>query len=610
MAKKVLDEMPKEETKSKAKKTAPSKEEAEKALEAVEKEEKEAREESCNKKCGIKKFILPAIIVAVVAIVGCLCFFGYRMIFGNNPVKITTKAIRGLKDSIKDAKDDSDGVYELVTGDKPFELSSEMEITLPEGMGKYSLDMLLQADSKSEAGRFDLKAKQSKTEILDLSAILDNSKLYFKLADSMKNYYFIDIEKTLNEITKSVADLESQLNMEALTLISNYDFTNLIDYAADAVEKSFTKDDFKKSKEEITVNGKDVKATKYTAKIDQKKAVKIAKEFAKKAKDDKDLVKLIATLADVKEKEVVKLFDDLIDAEPENLSDGYILYSVYVSTLGKTLGYGIEIGDVSLIITDKNDVTTITVRSGDYFGSLEIKEKSDDHVIVTGSLMGVVTVELDIKSDLDTIKKNKEYKETTDIKVTISMMGQNVSASIKSVSKIKQIDKVDTKGTAGAINIEKMSDAQVKTFTKELENSSFYQIINGLTSGSFIGTSAEPVEYVNESYTKDDAARNAFVDEALNYAKAAETKYVSDSLNNKAKECYTLKELSGYVSNPNNYTGKVRLLTDSKGEVTTKYVSLSDNKKYMILDYNTNYLDEYGVYDFSTLWGSSYTTCE
>lgn len=476
MAKKVLDEMPKEK---------PTKEEAEKALEAVEKEEKEARK-SCDKACNAKKFILPAIIVAVVAVVGCLCFFGYRMIFGDNPVKITSKAIRSLKGSIKDAKEDSDGMYELLSGDDAFEISSKTKITLPQEMGKYDLDVLLQADSKKEAGKLDLVAKQNKTEILNLSALLSDSKLYFKLADTMKNYYFIDATEMIKQFTDSMAELESSVDPEMLALLSKYDFTKLIDYAADAIDSALSKDDFEKSKEEITVKGKEVKATKYTAKIDQKKAVKIAKEFAKNAKKDKDLVKLIAKLGNVKESDVTKAIDELIDTEPENLGEGYVLYSVYVSSLGKTLGYGFEIeGLGKVVITEKSDVTTITVTAGEYYGSLEIDEKSDDHVVISGNLMGMITVEIDIKSDTDTIKKNKEYKETLDIKFTLSAMGQSLEAALSSETNIKKIDKVDTKAIVGAIDIEKMNSAQASQFEREVKKSSIYKLIESFSKSSY-----------------------------------------------------------------------------------------------------------------------------
>ena len=314
MAKKVLDEEPKKE--------------AEKALEAVEKEEKEAK---VCKKCSAKKIIIPIVAVVVAAVVGFACFIGYRMLFGNNPVKITTKAIRGLKDSIKDAKDDSDGLTDILEGKDPYEISTKVTLSLPQGMGKYNLNALIQADSKNEEARIDLNAKQNGKAILDFNSLLSQNKFYFKLADTMKNYYYLDITNIMNEFTNEVNKASSSVNPELLELISKYDYTKLIDYAADAVDSAFDKSDFKKSKETIVINDKDVKATKYTAKLTQEKLIKVAKAFAKKAKDDKDLVKILAAASGEKEATIKKYFDELLDTEVENLTDEYILYSVYVS---------------------------------------------------------------------------------------------------------------------------------------------------------------------------------------------------------------------------------------------------------------------------------------
>lgn len=487
MAKKVLDEKPKDTTETKAKKTA-SKAEAKKetvevALEEVEKEEKaekEIIEEGC-KKCGAKKFIFPTVIVLVVAAIGCLCFFGYKMIFGSNPVSITTKAIRGLKDTIEDAKDDSDGLSKILSGDDAFEVTSNIDVTLPENMGKYSLDMLLQADSKNESGKFDLIAKQNKKEIINLNTILNDSKLYFKLADTMKNYYFINIKDAVKDLESSISEIESEIDPELLNLLSKYDFTKLIDYTADAVDDALDKDDFKKTKEEITVNGKDVKATKYTAKIDEKVAVKVAKGLLKKVKKDKDLVSIVAKATGLKESEVTKQIDELLESEPSEYSDEYVLYSVYVSSLGNTLGYGFEIENVGkVIITEKGDVTTISISAGEFYGSIEVEEKSDDHIIISGNLMGLITAELDIKSDTDTIKKNKEYKETLDLDLTISAMGQNISAKVSSVTKIKKISKVDTDKVTDAINIENMTQTDMEKFYKELQKSSLFPVLESI----------------------------------------------------------------------------------------------------------------------------------
>lgn len=465
MAKKVLDEMPKEETEKVSKKVA--------------------KKDSCDKKCGVKKFVLPAIIVVAIAVVGFVGFLGYRMIFGDDPVEITTNAIRGLKDTIKDAKDDSNGIYGLISNGDAFEIKSKMNLSLPQGLGKYNLDMLLQADTKNEVGKLDLKADQNKKNILNLKAALSDSKLYFRLADTMKNYYFIDITEIMKELNDGLTNIQSSISPEFIELISKYDFNKLIDYAADSIEEVFTKDDFKKSNEEITVNGKEVKALKYTTKITQEKAIKIAKSFSKKAIKDEDLIKIIAEVTGEKVADVKAMFEKIINAELKNTQEGYILYSVYVSKLGKTLGYGFEIENVGkIVITEKNDVTTISITYGEYFGSIEINEKSDDHVIITGSLMGVVSIKLDIKTDSDTIKKDKEYKEKVDVKATVSAMGQNLDIILSLESNIKKINSVDVSEIKNAINIEKMNESQMAQFEREVSKSSFGSLIEAISKTS------------------------------------------------------------------------------------------------------------------------------
>lgn len=468
MAKKVLEEMPNEDTTK----------EAEKALEAVEQEEKEAK---VCKKCNAKKIIIPIVIVLVAAIVGFGCFLGYRMIFGDDPVKITSKAIRGLKDKFEDVKKDSDGMDKILEGKDPYEINTKVTVSLPEGMGKYNLNALIQADGENEKAKIDVDAKQNGKSILALNALLNDNKLYFKLADTMSNYYYFDIAGLVKEFTDGVQTGQSNIDPETLQLISKYDFTKLIDYVADSIDSVFTKDDFEKEKSTITIKDKDVKATKYTAKLTQEKAIKVAKTFAKKAKNDKDLIKIIASVTGEKEATITKYFDELIDTEPENLTKDYILYSVYVSSLGKTLGYGFEMDGLGYItIGQKGDVTTIYVKAGEYYGSLDIEEKGDNHAVITGNVMGMVTAEIDIKSDLDTIKKNKEYKETLDVKVTISALGQSVKASLNATTTVKTISKVDVSDVKNAINLEKMTYTQQAQFEKEVEKSSLYKLLEGL----------------------------------------------------------------------------------------------------------------------------------
>lgn len=86
------------------------------------------------------------------------------------------------------------------------------------------------------------------------------------------------------------------------------------------------------------------------------------------------------------------------------------------------------------------------------------------------------------------------------------------------------------------------------------------------------------------------ARKNSFADEVMNYAKAAETKYVADSAQETDDEeeditkgvCYTLEELNGeYVSkNDSNYSGIVIIKQNAqKTTLFDKFVYIA-NKKY------------------------------
>lgn len=97
------------------------------------------------------------------------------------------------------------------------------------------------------------------------------------------------------------------------------------------------------------------------------------------------------------------------------------------------------------------------------------------------------------------------------------------------------------------------------------------------------------------------ARKNSFVDEVINFAKAAETAYVSDSLTGAGKGCYNISELKGqYVAkNDNQYTGFVTITIDSEGNIT-KAVTMTDGKNFYVEDADpssssitvTNYDDE------------------
>ena len=112
------------------------------------------------------------------------------------------------------------------------------------------------------------------------------------------------------------------------------------------------------------------------------------------------------------------------------------------------------------------------------------------------------------------------------------------------------------------------------------------------------------------------ARKNSFADEALNYLKAAETKYVEEAMNagsSSGSETYTVSaDLNGqYVSksSTSGYKGKVILTIattgTNAGNVTNKEVWLTDCNKYMLVAGDADSKGSNVVTYNSTEWGTA-----
>lgn len=448
---------------------------AEKKAEEIVTEEVTTSEEKACKKNSKKVLIAVITCVAVAA----LCvggFFVYRMFRNNDPVKVSSDAVRGLKDIFEDAKDNNPGLTKIVEGEDPYEINTDITLELPEDMGKYSANILAQVDSKKEAFRVDVDAKAGKQTLLALSTILEETNLYFSLPDTMSKYYKIDISEQLKELETNLSEIDAKSYEKAM----KYDWTKLIDYLADSIDDTFSKGDFKKESDEITVNGKDKKVNKYTAKLTAKKAAKLAENFLEEVEDDKELIEVIAELSDMKTSEVKDAIKDAIkEIKDEDFdSDEYINYIVYVTKSGKVVGYGFEVEGTELTIAEDGNVTEITVSAQGVKATLDIEKKSDDHYVITASAMGVVAT-IDIKDEVKTVKKNEEYKETLTIDFELNYVGESVKASLEAVSTIKKIDSIDS--VKDAIDVETMTSEEAQTFMTQLEKSSLYKLIESFS---------------------------------------------------------------------------------------------------------------------------------
>lgn len=428
--------------------------------------------ENTPKKSSKKKFIFIGVGVVVAALVGVGVFFGIRMLKNSNPVKVTSNAIRGLKDTIKDVKDENPGYTKLLTGDEPYEINTKVKLTLPKDYGKYEADILAQVDAKEQMFKLDLEAKSNKEKLGALNLFLDKSYLFFKTPDTMSNYYKIDATEMLKELESSLSEIDTSY----LELFAKYDYTKLIDYLADAIDATFDKDDFTKESDEISVKDKDIKVNKYTAKITGEKALNIVKNFLESVKKDDELIELIAKSEDASKKEIKETIDELIDElkDADVEGDEYILYSVYVSKTGKVIGYGFDIDNKNGLTFAKNgDVYEITVKYNGLTFRANIEKKSDNHYVISANVFGI-TIKVDITDEVETVKKNKEYKETFKLTFDMSYLGDSINAELSIISNVKKIDSIDKVKNAIEIN-DNMSLEQANKFQSEVERSSIYK---------------------------------------------------------------------------------------------------------------------------------------
>lgn len=421
-----------------------------------------------------KKTVLTVSIIAIV--VAALCvggFFAYRLLMKKDPVKVTSKAIRGLKDNIADVKDNNSEITKLLESKDAFEIKSNIKLDLPKELGNdYLVKFLAQADPEGQDVKFDLSAKEGSETILDLSTLVDQTKVYFKFNDTMDNYYYTKLEETV-----------SSINLEELPVLPDYDYENIIDYLADAIDGALSTKDFEKEKDELTIGTKDIKVTKYTTTIDEVKLKAIADKFLDKVSSDKKLVSVIAEISGESESDIKDAIKEFKNTKASELGDIEFDYSVYVTSSGEAIAYGFGYEGAEFIIGDYKDTLSLQVLAQGMRLALEVEKKSDDHYVVTLDYMGVITGTLDIKKEFKTIEKNEEYKYTLEANLNLNVMGQDsIKGSLVADTTFKKIDKVDTSAKIGAKDIENLTSSEEYQFENEVMKSKNYDAIVFLTN--------------------------------------------------------------------------------------------------------------------------------
>lgn len=112
----------------------------------------------------------------------------------------------------------------------------------------------------------------------------------------------------------------------------------------------------------------------------------------------------------------------------------------------------------------------------------------------------------------------------------------------------------------------------------------------------------EDKDYTNQT-------ESYFIDEVINFGKAAETAYVSDSLSGAEKNCYEISELMGKYIPEGSYDYEGKIVLSINGDEIVKHVTMTDGKNFYVEDANP-LSSNINIYEYSySKWNQINSKC-
>lgn len=421
-------------------------------------------EQELKKKSNIKPIILTIIGLLILLLVALGVFYKMQI---NNPVNLTTAAIKRLGEGL--SENSNFGKLIEFLEDDAIETKMSGNIKLPMEYGTFVFDMLLQEDTEAREAIMDLDLSLN-GEAMHLESQLDQNALYFAFKENASKYYFM----------KDLYFPE----------IEEIDYDRIVFYYATSFEEVVSKENFKESKNKITVNDENVNAKKYSLEVNQKLSSTIYNKTIDKILNDGEIINAIAKMGNITASEVKTALIDEKVAETyltEMANEPEFLYNIYVAK-NKAVRY--EFADVEnrnnriyfdnyknvefgLVVDDSYDKINAYLK--EQKGEWILKVDSE-HLKVNGSISDK-NYNVSMKSDyvnLD-INGNQDYQFYDDSvnlkeKGNIKISGDGVSLDIPYDFAItfKEIERVNRKNIIDKVDINNMTFEEEEALKNEL----------------------------------------------------------------------------------------------------------------------------------------------
>ncbi len=384
-----------------------------------------------QKSSGKAKIIVPIILCAVVAL---LVVAGVVLrIATASPKAVFKNTINNGYKYINNALDESEEYYDMFDIQKDaITISADVKANIETKDGEEWEKDLKDIKFSGKAG-FDISNKEilvdgemaGTKEKVNLKVFVQDKDLYLEtnLIDKPVKLSSNEIEDELDIDWDEISDTLEEITSEVDTNPATYkEITKSI---KNALIDSLDSEYMEKSKDEIEVNGKDIKVTKYSYELKEKAVKGIVENMADYLLDDSDFISNTAKAIGKDKSDIKDFLKDLKkSAKDINIDkDDIVTINVYTSgLLNKFAGLGIEY--------DGEEVMKYTT---DGKNKEIVYSEGDDKVVVTVDAKGKDSYTVKVKYNKEQVAKIdvKEYnKEKIDLEYEIEIEETKVSGSV------------------------------------------------------------------------------------------------------------------------------------------------------------------------------------
>lgn len=296
------------------------------------------------------KVLVPILIGLVVIVLILGGFVGYKYFFTSNPVKVTTKIFETLSSKAKESINESKENSAIINSDK---ISGSISGKFQE----YTGEMYFGIDKLNNKMVSSVKVNNSIEDLINSTITFTEDSVYLKLLPDSFNTYKTEVElKELFESIKKVKTLDPVIY-------------NLIDYFGDSFSEVIKSEDFIKSSEKITLDGKEISVKKHSIKLKQTQLEGIFKKYFESIKADTKLIEYLSELTGVTQAKLNESIDTAMS--DMDFSDVNLTYELYIK--------GTDLVGVNLISEETK--AEITLGKETIIKIISVEQEDNDIVI-------------------------------------------------------------------------------------------------------------------------------------------------------------------------------------------------------------------------------------